>query len=210
MNPNTNAWNRLRYGLYAPFYDLVVRRLNRGRQRSIELLDLRPGERVLIVGCGTGLDFDFLPPGLHVTAGDLAPAMVRKARARAAALGLDADVREMDAHALDLPDGHFDAVLLHLILAVVPDPHAAIREAARVLRPGGRVGVFDKFLPDGARPSPLRRAAAFVANAVATDLNRQLGPLLAEGGLVLERREPALLGGLFEAALARKPAPRAI
>jgi ubiquinone/menaquinone biosynthesis C-methylase UbiE len=206
MNPNTNGWNRLRYGLYAPFYDPVVRRLNRGRRRSVELLDLRPGERVLVVGCGTGLDFELLPPGLHVTAGDLAPAMVRKARARAAALGLDADVREMDAHALGLPDGHFDAVVLHLLLAVVPDPDAAIREAARVLRPGGRVGVFDKFLPDGARPSPLRRAAAVVANAVATDLNRQLGPLLAEGGLVLERREPALFGGLFEAALARKPA----
>ena len=50
-----------------------------------------------------------------------------------------------------------------------------------------------------------RRIAGAVARVVATDLNRQLGPLLSGAGLDLERREPALFGGLFEAALARKP-----
>lgn len=206
MNPNTNAWNRLRYDLYAPFYDIVVRRLDAGRRQSIQMTGLTTEELVLIPGCGTGLDFDYLPPGVRVIAGDLAPAMVRKAAARAKALGFDADVRVMDAHALDLPDEHVDAVLLHLILAVVPDPVAAIREVARVLKPGGRVGIFDKFLPDGARASLLRRAASLVANAFATDLNRQLGPLLSEAGLVVKRREPALFGGLFEAVIAEKPA----
>jgi ubiquinone/menaquinone biosynthesis C-methylase UbiE len=206
MNPNTNAWNRIRYGVYAPFYDAAGRRLARGRRMSIEMMDLRRGERVLIVGCGTGLDFEFLPPGLRIVAGDLSPGMVSRARKRARALGLDADVRVMDAHGLDFPDQSFDAVVLHLILAVVPDPHAAIREAARVLRPGGRVGVFDKFLRDGGRPSLVRRAAGAVVNVLATDVNRQLGPLLDVAGLVLERREPALLGDLFVAALARKPA----
>jgi ubiquinone/menaquinone biosynthesis C-methylase UbiE len=205
MNPNTNAWNRIRYGLYAPVYDLVARRLDRGRRRSIDALGLQPGERVLVPGCGTGLDFESLPPGLRVVAGDLSPAMVRKAQARADALGLDADVRVMDAHALDLPDDSFDAALLHLVLAVVPDPEAAIQEVARVLRPGGRVGVFDKFLADRAEPSLVRRAASAVANVVATDLNRRLGPLLDASGLVLEREEPVLFGGLFKVALLRKP-----
>ena len=209
MNPNTNAWNRLRYGLYAPVYDLVGRRLDRGRQRSIERLDLRPGERLLIVGCGTGLDFDFLPPGLDVTAGDLAPAMVRRARRRAHAHGLHADVRLLDAHRLDLPAADFDAALLHLVLAVVPDPVAAIQEVARVLKPGGRIGIFDKFLPDAATPSALRRAVGAVTNVVATDLNRQLGPLLAAAGLRLRHEEPALLGGLFRVAVAQKPPPAA-
>ena len=208
MNVNTNAWNRLRYDLYAPFYDAVVARPFVGaRARSVAALGLRSGDRVLVVGCGTGLDFPHLPPGVRLAAGDLAPAMVRRAARRAAALGFDgADVRVLDAHRLPYADGAFDAVVLHLLLAVVPDPFAAAAEAARVVRPDGAVAVFDKFLPDGARPSPLRRLAGAVTTAFATDLNRPLGPLLAHAGLVLERRAPALLGGLFETALARKPA----
>ncbi len=108
-----------------------------------------------------------------------------------------------------IPDDSFDVVLLHLLLAVVPDPEAAIREAARVLRPGGRVAIFDKFMPDGAMPSCRRRLANAVSRVVATDLTRQLGPLIDSAGLVLELREPALFGGIFEAALARKPSSEA-
>ena len=205
MPDRSTLWDRLRYTLYAPVYDPVVRRLDAGRRRSLALADVRPGERVLIPGCGTGLDFAHLPPAAEAVAGDVAPGMVRAARAEAARLGTGIEVRTLDAHALDLPDASFDVVLLHLLLAVVPDPEAAVSEAARVLRPGGRMAIFDKFLPDGERPSLSRRLAGAVARVVATDLNRQLGPLLDGVGLVLERREPALFGGLFEAALARKP-----
>jgi ubiquinone/menaquinone biosynthesis C-methylase UbiE len=201
----STLWDRLRYSLYAPVYDPVVRRLDAGRRRSLALADVQPGERVLIPGCGTGLDFAHLPPEAEIVAGDVAPGMVRAARAEADRLGTGVEVRTLDAHALDVPDASFDVVLLHLLLAVVPDPEAATQEAARVLRPGGRVAVFDKFLPDGEAPSFGRRLASAVARVVATDLTRQLGPLLASAGLVLERREPALFGGLFEAALARKP-----
>ena len=201
----STLWDRLRYTLYAPVYDPVVRRLDAGRRRSPALADLRPGERVLIPGCGTGLDFPHLPRGLDVVAGDVTPGMNRAARATADRLGLDAEIRPLDAHRLDLADDSFDVVLLHLLLAVVPDPGAAIREAARVLRPGGRVAVFDKFLPDGERPSLGRRLASAVARVVATDLNRQLGPLLDGAGLILTHREPVLFGGLFQAALARSP-----
>ena len=207
MPDRSTLWDRLRYTLYAPVYDPVVRRLDAGRRRSLALAQVQPGARVLIPGCGTGLDFVHLPPEAEVVAGDVAPGMVRAARAEAARLGSNVDVRTLDAHALDLPDASFDVVLLHLLLAVVPDPEAAVREAARVLRPDGRVAVFDKFLPDGERPSLARRLAGAVARVLATDLNRQLGPLLHAAGLALERREPALFGGLFEVALAYKPLP---
>ncbi|HZF66571.1 MAG TPA: methyltransferase domain-containing protein [Gemmatirosa sp.] len=211
------SWNRLRYTLYAPVYDLAVARLplfRRGRRRSLALAALRPGERALLVAAGTGLDLELLPDGVEVIATDLTPAMVARLALRADALrraGRDLRVRAevMDAGRLGLPDASVDCVVLHLALAVVPDPVAAIREAARVLRPGGRVAVFDKFLPDGARPTLVRRVAAAVARVVATDLNRQLGPLLAAAGLREVAREPVGLGGAFVAARAdREPLSR--
>ena len=204
MGVNTLGWNRVRYTLLAPAYDLVAG-FGAQRRRSIGVLAPRAGERVLVDGCGTGLDLRHLPPGVEVTATDLTPAMVERTRRRAASLGRTVDARVMDAQALELADGSFDAVVLHLILAVVPDPAAAIREAERVLRPGGRAVVFDKWVAEGRRPSLLRRAANLVASAAATDLTRRLGDVLAGTSFVVEHREPAGPGGFFSIALLRKP-----
>lgn len=204
MRVNTNRWNRLRYTLYAPFYDVIVRRVGRGRRRAIELLNVQPGQRVLIDGCGTGLDLELLPRGARVTAIDLTPAMVEKTRARAAALGMDVDARVMDAARLDFAAESFDCVVLHLILAVVPDPHATAREAARVLRRGGRGSVFDKFLPDERKASLARRVLNAIANVVATDINRRLADVLAGSGLRVTRDEPSVFGGVFRVAIVEK------
>lgn len=155
--------------------------------------------------CGTGADIPHLPAGVHVTATDLTPAMVERTRCLAARLGRPVDARVMDAQALDLADESFDAVLLHLILAVVPDPLAALREAERVLRPGGRATVLDKWVPEGAHPSLARRAANRVARVVATDITRQLGPLVARTSLTVDHRE-TLGMGFFSLAVLRKPA----
>ena len=204
VDVNTLGWNRVRYTLIAPLYD-VFAGFGRQRRRSLELLDAKAGERVLIVGCGTGADLAYLALGADVTAVDLTPAMVERTRRRAAALGRAVDARVMNAQALELADASFDAVVLHLILAVVPDPAAAIAEAARVLRPGGRAVVFDKWVPDHRAPSPLRRVANLVASAVATDITRKLGPLVALTPLRIEHRESAGAGGFFSIALLRKP-----
>jgi ubiquinone/menaquinone biosynthesis C-methylase UbiE len=198
---NTNRWNRLRYTLYAPFYDVFVRRIGRGRRRAIELLDVQPAERVLIDGCGTGLDLELLPRGCPITAIDITPAMVEKARARAEALGLTIDARVMDAAALEFANESFDCVVLHLILAVVPDPHATAREAARVLRRGGRVSIFDKFADHA---SPLRRAMNVITNVVATDITRSLEDILRDTELRVVREEASAFGAVFRVAIAAR------
>jgi phosphatidylethanolamine/phosphatidyl-N-methylethanolamine N-methyltransferase len=201
---DTNRWNELRYTLYAPFYDAIARRLGAGRRRSIELLAVTAGERVLIDGCGTGLDLELLPREAAVTAIDITPAMVERTRARATALDMNVDARVMDASRLELPDESFDTVVLHLILAVVPDPAGTAREAARVVRRGGRVAIFDKFLPDDRDPSLLRRAANALTRIFATEINRKLRPLLAGTGLRIVHDEPSIFGGMFRVVICEK------
>jgi phosphatidylethanolamine/phosphatidyl-N-methylethanolamine N-methyltransferase len=206
MGINNLNWNRIRYRAYAPIYDLAAAPFHAGRRQAIDALDLTAGEHVLIFGCGTGLDLPLLPGTVAIAAVDLVPAMVRRTRRRAAALARPIHAAVMNGEQLALPSASFDAVLLNLVLAVVPDPLACAREVARVLRPGGRAAIFDKWLPEGATPGPARRALNVVMNTAFTDINRQLGPILAAAGLELASRAPAGLGGAYQVAIARKPA----
>lgn len=204
MSALANFWNRVRYSSWAPFYDLIAHHTRPMRWRSLAQLNLQPGERVLIVGAGTGLDLDLIAPGPVVTATDLTPAMLERLRHRAARLGLAVDARVMDGQALEFDDESFDAVILHFIVAVIPDPVRCMREAARVLRPGGRAVILDKFAPDdGPLPMWLRLLNP-LASVLATHVNRRLGPLLAGSGLRVIHREPAALRGFFQIALAMK------
>lgn len=206
MKVNNTAWNRVRWGVIAPFYDLATAPLQwfgfaAARRRAFALLDPAPGSRILMVGAGTGLDLQHLPRDAHVVATDLSPVMVRVLERRAKRLGMDVDARVVDGERLPFSDASFDHVVLHLILAVMPDPEACAREVARVLKPGGSVSVFDKFVPDGRSPSLIRRVLNVFSNVAVTDLTRSLGPILSAGGLEVGHRETRVLG-LFTVATA--------
>lgn len=194
----SNRWNRMLYRLYAPIYDLLARPFEDGRRRAIERLDLTEDDRVLILGCGTGADLPHLPDGADVTAVDITPAMVEKTERRAARLDRagTVDARVGDAQDLPFDDGSFDAVLLHLVLSVAPEPERVVAETDRVLAEEGRASVFDKFLRPGEAPGLLRRVLNPVARRLFSDLNRRLEPMLAGTGLRIAERE-WLLGGLY-------------
>jgi ubiquinone/menaquinone biosynthesis C-methylase UbiE len=200
-------WNRLRYTIWAPAYDAVVGAagFNTARRLSIDRLRLASGDRVLIVGAGTGLDLDFLPPNVHVTAIDVTPAMLKHLERRAARTGRSVTTRVMDARQLAFPDSSFDAVVMHLILAVMPEPERGVREAVRVLKRGGRIAVFDKFLRDEERPSLKRQVVNAFAKPLFSDLNRRLGPLIAGTRLVIERDEPVAFGGTYRVVTLMNP-----
>lgn len=114
------------------------------------LLDPAPGMRVLDVATGAGHTAAAAAArGAHVTAVDLAPEMVERTRELAAQRGLAGlEARVMDAEALDLPDACFDAVTCRIAPHHFPDVRAALREIARVLRPGGRFVLEDSTVPE--------------------------------------------------------------
>jgi phosphatidylethanolamine/phosphatidyl-N-methylethanolamine N-methyltransferase len=204
-------WNRIRYTFWAPCYDTLVAAADFGqaRQRSIEGLGLQPGEHVLLVGAGTGLDLAYIPHGVSITAVDITPGMLERCRRRAERLGVPVDAHVMDARRLTFQNEAFDAVVFHLVLAVMPEPERGLREAERVLKPGGRVAVFDKFLGDGEQAPLLRRLANLLIKPLFSDLNRRLGPLVRRTALEITRDEPSAFGGLFRVVTLRRPPKRA-
>ncbi len=199
-----NRRNQTIYKLWAPVYDKVMGPFTgKARQQALELLNLRTSESVLLLGVGTGLDLPHIPAGVKVTGVDLSPAMLHKAQAKAN--GRNVTLREMNAQALDFADASFDVVVLNLILSVVPDGAVAFREAWRVLRPGGRAVIFDKFTAEDRPLSKLRRGMGQIIALFGTDPNRRLSELIGSPpDLMIERNEPSLLRGQYRIVLLRK------
>lgn len=202
MKINTNTWNKIRYTLYQPVYDLAGGLFQKYRKKSIDRLGLQQEEAVLILGAGTGLDLPFLTARQRITAIDITPSMVAKLKDRARKLSLDVDARVMDGQKLEFKDNTFDAIILHLIVAVVPAPVKCLQEAARVLKPGGRITIMDKFIPPGTRPGVLRRVLNPVANFLFSAINRDIDKILLPTSLV--KKEDLFLNASYRIISATK------
>lgn len=109
--------------------------------------------RTLEVAIGTGANLEHYPAAVAVTGVDFSPAMLTLARAQAEDLRREVTLARADAQALPYADGSFDTVLVAFALCCVPDERAALREALRVLRPGGHLLLAD-HVP--AEPTVLR------------------------------------------------------
>ena len=94
--------------------------------------------RLLEVGIGSGSTLALYQPEVRVTGIDISTGMLAIARTRLERLGREADLREMDAQALDFPEHSFDSVAFNLCLCTIPDPARALREAIRVAKPARR------------------------------------------------------------------------
>ena len=194
------------YTHLAGFYDrLFGATYDRARRRTVQLLALKPGERLLISGAGTGLDLPMIGAGVEVDAVDISPDMLAVAAAKPA----HARVRltQMDAQNLEFPAQTFDAALLNLIVSVAPDGRAVFAEAWRTLKPGGRLVLFDKFLPEGHSAGLMRRLAGAFFNWIGTDINRRLSDVVGDlpDGTV-ELNEASLFFGQYRILRIRKTA----
>jgi phosphatidylethanolamine/phosphatidyl-N-methylethanolamine N-methyltransferase len=204
MKINTNNWNKLRYTLYTPGYDLLGRIFSTSRKLSISKLNIKPGDKVLIVGAGTGLDLEFLPSDCEITATDITPSMIRRLKKRNFLLALNLNASVMDGQQLVFPDETFDKVILHLILAVIPDPVACIREAERVLKQNGQAAIFDKFVPKNKNISLLRKLLNPFTNLFFSDITRNFESMIIQTNLTIETDENADFGGKFRIITVKK------
>jgi SAM-dependent methyltransferase len=133
-----------------------------GVGNPLALGEIRPGETVLDLGCGAGLDSLLaarqVGPSGRVIGIDMTSEMIAKAQKNAAALGLaNVQFRIEMLEELPLPDASVDVALSNGVFNLCPDKPRALKETARVLRPGGRLLMCDILLEDHVSPEEVAR-----------------------------------------------------
>lgn len=171
--------------------------LEPGRRAVIERMRLRPGERILELGVGTGLSLPLYPPEVEVVGIDLSAEMLERARLRVSrerppqVTGL----ARMDGERMAFADDSFDKVVAMYVVSVVPDPARLVDEMRRVCRPGGELFIVNHFLSGNPAMAFLEQAAAPLSNLLGFHPNICLKRLITHTRLdVVERTQVNTLG----------------
>jgi ubiquinone/menaquinone biosynthesis C-methylase UbiE len=207
--PVPNETDRIRriFDKQAPKYDRSMARFERllfsgNREWACSQAE---GE-VLEIAAGTARNLDHYPPGVKVTGVELSPEMAELGRRHAEELGRELDMRVGNAEDLQFADESFDTVVCTYGLCTIPDHNAAIREANRVLRPGGRILLAEHVRSPNRLVRTIQRVLDPLAHRFGGDhlMREPLEPLGDEGFEIDEvQRSKA---GWVELVAARKPA----
>ena len=162
--------------------------------------------RTLEVAVGSGLNLHLYPTQLDLVGIDLSPEMLALAKQRAADAGRDVDLRTGDAHALPFEDGSFDSVVCTYSLCNIPDPHRAVAEMKRVLKPGGKLILVDHIRSAVKPLFWVQKVVEFFSVKADGDhqTRRPLEQVKANGFEIVERDRRAP-GGIIERLVAVKP-----
>jgi ubiquinone/menaquinone biosynthesis C-methylase UbiE len=161
---------------------------------------------VLEIAVGSGRNLPVYPPGTKLTAIEFSPEMLKLARDRAAGVNLDVDLQSGDAQALDFDGESFDTVVCCLALCTIPDPAKAVREAHRVLRPGGTFRALEHVRSPALLVRGVQRAMDPLSVRFAGDhLVREPLEYLRPAGFEIEHLERSKWG-IVERVVARKRA----
>ena len=177
------------YAILSPVYDLLFDKIfHPGRVAAINLLQIQPGDRVLEVGVGTGLNLPLYPHGCSVTGIDISVEMLRKARERAKELRrTNVTLSVMDASNLQFPDDTFDHVLATYVISAVPDPVRTLQEMRRVCKPQGHVVILNHFRSENPVLGALEWVVAPVCTRIGFKTDLKLTPLLERAGMPAEQ-----------------------
>jgi phosphatidylethanolamine/phosphatidyl-N-methylethanolamine N-methyltransferase len=190
--------------VYDDFFDWA---LGPGRRQAVARLPIRPGERILEVGVGTGLSLPHYPPGCHITGIDISEPMLDQARERAESLGRnDVDLRLMDARDLAFPDANFDHVVAPYVISVVPEPERVMSEIGRVCRSDGTVIVVNHFLSPNLLLGLLERATTPASRYIGFRLDLPISVVTKTPGLETTDVQKVNMFGLWRLLLMRRTA----
>ena len=170
------------YDRFAANYDRAsapLERLGLRRWRQ-EVIDLLPKDaRILELGCGSGANFEFYPPGKLSVSSEISIGMLEIAATKRR----ENHLIQADAQSLPFDADQFDAAFATLVFCSIPDPMLAFHELRRVIRPGGRVVLLEHVRPSGIL-GPIFDAINVVSLAVADDhFNRETAKLAEDAGL---------------------------
>ena len=173
------------YEKLASVYDFTFGpTLHPGRVDAIRRMGIKPGDRVLEVGVGPGINADLYPRDCSVTGIDLSSSMLEKARDRVARKDVrNVRLLQMDAANLKFADDSFDIVYAPYVISVVSDPVGVARDMRRVCRPGGRIVILNHFRSQQRLMGWLEDRVAPVCRWLGWKSNLALRPLLDRVGL---------------------------
>ena len=169
---------RRAYAKWAGHYDFTFALFGRKYVKQVvekinaDLGKTKISRHVLDVGTGTGQSLPYFAAHINVIGVDLSADMLARARKRVVRKRLEniSSLFEMDASELKFIDGYFDAVLATFVMSVVPDPQKVLAEMTRVIRPGGRIYLFNHFKANAKD----RRMLSFIERGIAP-ASRKIG-----------------------------------
>ncbi len=154
---------------------------------------------------GTGKNMPFYPLGVKMTAIDLTPGMLERARKRAADLRLHIALKIGDVQALEFPDSYFDAIVATFVFCSVPNPVLGLKELGRVVKPGGQILLLEHMRSPSDEIGRLMDVInPLVARLAGANINRRTLDNIRNAGLKVESVQDLAMGGMFKRIIAGK------
>ena len=201
----TDTLTRDKWNKSAKYFDLMAglgaeRRWEPAKRALFANID----DGALFLAAGTGLDFAAFPAGKSITAIDISPAMLEIAAVKANDYDGNIELLEMDANDLDFEDNSFQQVFTSCTFCSVPNPVHGLQQLHRVLKPGGRLYMFEHTGSHYYPFKPMMKLMSLLSEKVGPSMDREtVQNVKAAGFEVLETNN--LFLDVVKTIKARKP-----